>query len=169
MAQKMLQYCKELFESYDIQKEKSVLVDLYGGVGTFGIINSKLFSEVLTIESYEKSTEKAQKNIQANNISNTKAICQDAMSLKKLSLDMWSKGKDLYVLTDPPRSGMHKKTIQYLMEIKPKTMIYVSCNPQQLSVELEKFKEDYKINSMALFDLFPQTPHIECVAELLRK
>ena len=169
MAEKMLKYCKNLFESYNLQKEKSVLVDLYGGVGTLGIINSPMFSEVLTVESYKKSTEKAEMNIKSNSIKNVKALCQDATSLKKLNLDLWSKGKDLYILTDPPRSGMHKKTIQHLLEIKPKAIIYVSCNPQQLSVELEKFKEDYKISSMAMFDLFPQTPHIETVVELIRE
>lgn len=169
MAEKMLKYVQNLFKSYNLNKDKSLLVDLYGGVGTFGIINSSMFSEVLTIESYKKSTEKADMNIKSNSIQNVKAICQDAMSLKKLSLDAWSKGKDLYVLTDPPRSGMHKKTIQYLLEIKPKKIVYVSCNPQQLSSELEKFKELYKADSVAVFDLFPQTPHIETVVELSLK
>jgi len=168
MAEKMLQYVKSLFESYNLQKDKSLLVDLYGGVGTFGIINSPMFSEVLTVESYKKSTEKAQMNIKENKIQNVKAVCQDAMSLKKLELEKWSRNKDLFVLTDPPRSGMHKKTIQYLLEVKPKAIVYVSCNPQQLSVELAKFKECYKINSVAMFDLFPQTPHIETVVELER-
>ncbi|MBU2522897.1 MAG: 23S rRNA (uracil(1939)-C(5))-methyltransferase RlmD [Nanoarchaeota archaeon] len=169
MADKMLQYVRGLFESCNLQKEKSLLVDLYGGVGTFGIISSPRFSEVLTIESYKKSTEKAEMNIKENKIQNVKAVCQDAMSLKKIELEKWSRGKDLYVLTDPPRSGMHKKAIQYLLEIKPKSIIYVSCNPQQLSVELEKFKGDYKTKSIAMFDLFPQTPHIETVVELVRK
>lgn len=169
MAERMLDYCRGLFESYGMDKKKSLLLDLYGGVGTFGIICSGMFDELLTIESYKKSTEKAEKNIQENKIKNVKAICQDLTSMKKLEIEKLAKDKGIYALTDPPRSGMHKKTIQYLLDLKPKSIVYVSCNPEQLSKELIAFKDAYKINSIALFDLFPQTPHIECVVELVKR
>jgi len=74
----------------------------------------------------------------------------------------------LFVVTDPPRSGMDVKTIYHLNEVKPKVIIYISCNIEQLAKDLPKFK-NYKLKSAALFDLFPQTPHCEGVVELVLK
>ena len=76
--------------------------------------------------------------------------------------------KDLYVITDPPRVGMHEETIIQLRKLKPKLIIYISCNVDQLAKDLPKFK-DYKIKSAAVFDLFPQTNHMESVIELVLK
>ena len=61
---------------------------------------------------------------------------------------------------------MHPKAIERLNELKPKAIIYVSCNVEQLGKEIPRFK-NYKIKSVAMFDLFPQTPHIEAVIELV--
>jgi tRNA/tmRNA/rRNA uracil-C5-methylase (TrmA/RlmC/RlmD family) len=72
------------------------------------------------------------------------------------------------VITDPPRSGMHPDTVIDLNKRKPKAIIYISCNIQQLSKDIPKFY-DYDLKSAALFDLFPQTPHCEGVVELVRK
>ena len=137
------------------------MLDLYAGVGTFGIINSGLFKEVYIVESDKNCIDAAKINIKNNSIKNAKEILLDAMKLKQLTLP-----KDLFVITDPPRSGMHPKTIEQLKNLKPKIIIYVSCNIEQLSKDLNKFS-DYSIKSAALFDLFPQTPHIEAVVELV--
>jgi 23S rRNA (uracil1939-C5)-methyltransferase len=90
-------------------------------------------------------------------------VLLDAMQLKKLDLP-----DSLFVITDPPRSGMHEKTIEQLKKLRPKVIVYVSCNVVQLGKDLPKFK-DYRIRSAALFDLFPQTPHSEAVVELVLK
>jgi 23S rRNA (uracil1939-C5)-methyltransferase len=74
----------------------------------------------------------------------------------------------LYVITDPPRSGIHPKAIKRLRELQPEILLYVSCNIKLLGRELEQL-DDYTIKSAALFDLFPQTPHQEAVIELVRK
>ncbi|MBS3161724.1 23S rRNA (uracil-5-)-methyltransferase RumA, partial [Candidatus Woesearchaeota archaeon] len=73
-----------------------------------------------------------------------------------------------YVITDPPRSGMHPKTIQQLNVIKPEVIIYISCNIEQLGKDLEKFP-GYKIKNAAMFDMFPQTNHIEAIVEMVKK
>jgi 23S rRNA (uracil1939-C5)-methyltransferase len=161
MAQKLHSYVNELLKTYETKN--SCLLDLYGGVGTFGIINSGLFKEVKTVESFKLSTDSAKRNAEENNCKNLSAITLDAMQLKKLDLP-----KDLFVITDPPRSGMHQKTIERLKSLEPKMIIYVSCNYEQLGKELPKFK-NYAIRSAALFDLFPQTNHSEAVVELVRK
>jgi len=139
------------------------LLDLYGGVGTFGIINSDLFKTVKTVESFEGCVDAAKANIELNGVKNTEAILLDAMHLKKLDLQ-----SPLFVITDPPRSGMHQKTIEQLIVLKPKLIIYISCSIQQLEKELPKFLKHYKLKSAAIFDLFPQTNHMETVVELVR-
>lgn len=159
MAKKMQVYVNNLLKNYETNK--NILLDLYAGVGTFGIINSDLFKDVLILESVKECIDAAEKNIKTNNVENVKALLLDAKNLKKLELK-----NNLFVITDPPRSGMHPKTIEELNRIKPLVIIYVSCNIEQLSKDLLKFKS-YKLNSVALFDLFPQTNHVEAVVELV--
>jgi len=87
----------------------------------------------------------------------------DAKNLKKLKFI-----QPLFVITDPPRSGMHPKTIEQLNILKPEIILYVSCNVEQLAKDIIKLK-DYKIKSAAIFDLFPQTNHIEVIIELVKQ
>ncbi|MBI5412622.1 class I SAM-dependent RNA methyltransferase [Candidatus Peregrinibacteria bacterium] len=162
MAEKMHMYVHDLLEKYD--RQWAHLLDLYGGVGTFGIINAELFPKGVTIvENFEGCVVSAKKNIQVNGITNAEAIVLDAMQLKKLRLP-----SPLFVITDPPRSGMHPKTVEQLKKLEPKVIIYVSCNVQELKKDVPKFR-DYKIKSAAVFDFFPQTNHMESVVELVRK
>jgi len=160
MAEKMQKYVNELLKDYDTKPAH--LLDLYGGVGTFGIINSDLFKGVTIIESVQPCIDAANINIQSNNIKNSSAILLDAVKLKNVDLP-----SPLFVITDPPRSGMDNRTIDQLKKLQPKVIIYVSCNVEQLGKDIPKFK-DYKLKSAALFDLFPQTPHSEAVVELVR-
>ena len=161
MAEQMQEYCHDLFNKY--QTKNAHLLDLYGGVGTFGIINASLFKTVTIVESVPGCIDAAKQNIQKNNTTNASALLLNAKTLKKLELR-----SPLFVLTDPPRSGMHPKTIEELGRLRPEVIIYVSCNVQQLGRDVKKFS-DYDIKSAALFDLFPQTPHSEAVIELVRK
>ena len=159
MAEALHRYCRDIFKSHDTAGHH--LLDLYGGVGTFGIINSDLFDKVSVVESFGQAIECAKKNIELNGVTNVTALALDAMRLKNLDLP-----KPLMVITDPPRSGMHPKTINQLNVLHPDLIVYVSCNIKQLGADLPKFK-DYRIKSAALFDLFPQTPHAEAVLELV--
>ena len=159
MAEKMHEYCSGVLKQYSTKE--SHLLDLYGGVGAFGIINSPLFKEVTIIEAGKLSVNAADINIKSNNIKNVRAIELDAKNLKKIAFP-----KPLFVITDPPRSGMHPKTIEQLRNLRPEAIIYISCNAQQLGKDIIKFKE-YYIKSAALFDLFPQTTHIEAIVELV--
>ncbi len=161
LIEKMQQYVKDLLTAHD--RTYTHLLDLYGGVGTFGIINAELFKTVTIIEGEEEAIKYAQQNITNNKITNTNAMVLNDKQLKKVTLST-----PLFVITDPPRSGMNPKTIDRLRELKPKVMIYISCNIEQLGKDLIKFN-DYQIKSAALFDLFPQTPHTEAVIELVLK
>lgn len=162
MAEKMHEYVHNLLKGYE-RGDYAHLLDLYGGVGAFGIVNAGLFHKVTSIEDFEACTVAAKANIERNSLSNVEAICMDAKRLKQVRLPE----KELYVVTDPPRSGMHEETIIQLRKLKPEKIIYISCNVEQLGKDLPKFS-DYKIRSAALFDLFPQTNHMESVVELLK-
>jgi 23S rRNA (uracil-5-)-methyltransferase RumA len=161
VANMMHEYVNGLLQQHD--RTYTYLLDLYAGVGTFGIINSELFKQVTIIESVKECIDAANVNIEKNGVKNAKAMVLDAMQLRKVLLST-----PLFVITDPPRSGMHPKTIQQLNELTPKVIIYISCNVEQLGKDLPKFKE-YKIKSAALFDMFPQTNHCEAVVELILK
>lgn len=158
MAEKMQNYVSQLVEKYDTKN--AMLLDLYGGVGTFGIVNASFFKEVLIIESVKESIECAKKNAEENRYNNVKTIVLDAKQIARIPCL-----KPFFVITDPPRTGMDQKTISYLNLEKPEAIIYISCNPQQLTKDLSKFR-NYSIKSVALFDLFPQTPHSEAIVEL---
>jgi len=160
MAEKMHSYVCGLLEKYETKD--SLLLDLYGGVGTFGINNSDLFKKVLIVESVQSCIDSANANMKANGVRNGEAMVLDARYLKKLNLS-----GPIFVITDPPRSGMHPKTVEELNRIRPNIIIYISCNVGQLARDLPKFS-GYEVASAAMFDLFPQTPHLEAVVELVR-
>lgn len=163
MAEKMHEYVHQLLLNYK-RGEYAHLLDLYGGVGAFGIVNAALFHKVTTVEDFKACTLAAKENAKENNLKNVEAICMDAKRLKQIRLPE----KELYVVSDPPRAGMHNETLIQLRKLKPKKIIYISCNVDQLGRDLPKF-ENYKIQSAALFDLFPQTNHMESVVELIKR
>ncbi|MGV8141283.1 MAG: 23S rRNA (uracil(1939)-C(5))-methyltransferase RlmD [Candidatus Woesearchaeota archaeon] len=162
MAEKMHEYVHELCRKH--KSQDLTLLDLYAGVGTFGINNCVFFKKLYIIEADKHCVAAAKINIQKNRIENADIIEMDAMQLKKVDLP----DKDLLVITDPPRSGMHPKTIEQLNRLRPKVIIYISCNIEQLGKDLPKFK-DYELKSTAMFDLFPHTPHVEAIVELVLK
>jgi len=161
MAEEMVGYTKDLLSKH--QTSSSTLIDLYGGAGTFGICLSEMFKKTMIIDNEGLNIECAKENVKGND--KIEAIACDAASMRKLDI----KEKYLFMIADPPRSGMHPKAIANIVNLRPKILIYVSCNPQQMAKELKTFCKYYDINSVAVFDLFPQTPHTEAIVELKRK
>lgn len=161
LAEMMHEHCRGVLRGYDTNG--SSLVDLYGGVGTFGIINAGLFKEVISVESSEEAVRAAGMNIEKNKAWNVRTVVLDAKNLKGLAL-----GSPLFVITDPPRAGMHPKTIKHLNALMPQALLYVSCNVKQLGEDMKKL-EGFGVRSAALFDLFPHTPHSEAIVELAPK
>lgn len=161
MALKMHNYVTGLLKKEDTKQD--FLLDLYGGVGAFGIMNAELFKEVLTVEAVIECTTSANNNIKLNNLKNVSAKTKDAKQVGKLPIKT-----PLTVITDPPRSGMHRNTVKWLNESGAKRIIYISCNPVQMGKELKQMP-NYEIREAALCDLFPQTNHMEGVVELVLK
>ncbi|MFT4326810.1 MAG: 23S rRNA (uracil(1939)-C(5))-methyltransferase RlmD [Candidatus Woesearchaeota archaeon] len=160
MAEKMHEAVRSIFSKEDAKDAE--LLDLYGGVGTFGINNAHFFSKVYTLESFAACTVSAKENIALNKVSNVSAHTMDAKNVHKIAT-----GKKVFCITDPPRAGMHRKAIERLLEKTPELIVYISCNIMQLGKELPHFK-GYTIEKAVLFDLFPQTPHCEGLV-VLRK
>ena len=74
------------------------------------------------------------------------------------------------VIVDPPRAGLHKKTIEDILEKSPKRIVYVSCNPATQARDVELLcNERYELTKLSPVDMFPHTPHVENVATLIRR
>ncbi len=160
VAEKMVDYVQGLLKKYPTSNGQ--LLDLYGGVGLFGISCADMFEKVGVVENVPPAIVAAKRNIVENGVNNVEAFCYDAKQLSRVKLTT-----PLYVITDPPRVGMDEKVIAELRRLKPEVIVYISCNPEQLAKDIKKFKE-YKLKSVALFDMFPQTKHGEVVAELTK-
>lgn len=149
----------QIVEYANPQKEDKVL-DLYCGVGTIGIYLSKYCKEVLGIEINKSSIENANINKKLNNVENISFIEADVS--KVLSM----KYKADIIIVDPPRSGLDKNTIETLIKINPKKIVYVSCDPITLSRDINLLKNNYILKDVKLYDMFPETYHVECVCLL---
>lgn len=144
-------------------KEDTVL-DLYCGTGTIGIFVSKDCKKVIGIEKNSEAIKDAWENAKINNISNIEFICGDAgVETKKLQ------EKPTSIIIDPPRSGLNKETLDIIMKLSPKKIVYVSCDPMTLVRDLNLLKENYEIMEITPFDMFPNTYHVENVCLLLKK
>ncbi len=152
----------QIVEYANPQKEDKIL-DLYCGVGTIGIYLSKYCKEVLGIEINKSSIENANINKKLNNVENISFIEADVS--KVLSM----KYKADIIIVDPPRSGLDKNTIETLIKINPKKIVYVSCDPITLSRDINLLKNNYILKDIKLYDMFPETYHVESVCVLERR
>ncbi|MGL5520343.1 MAG: class I SAM-dependent RNA methyltransferase [Metamycoplasmataceae bacterium] len=150
--------------SLEIQKE-SIVFDLYSGIGIFALLASRKAKEVYSVENNNFSHNDAKWNIKNNNIKNITIIKQDVMHFL-LETDI----KANIVILDPTRSGLNKKICKLINEkIKPEKIIYLSCNVSTQARDFSYFKDFYEISKIKMFDMFPQTNHLENLIILKRK
>ena len=146
---------------------KEIVFDLYCGIGTIGIYMAKHAKKVYGIEIVEQAIEDAKENCKINSIENAEYYAGDT---QKLLIDL-IKNKDIkpdVIVVDPPRKGLDNVTIENIINIKPKKVIYISCNPATLTRDLSKLEETYDIKSIQPVDMFPFTSHVENVALLVK-
>ena len=155
-------------EKANIQKTDLVL-DAYCGVGTISIFASKYAKEVIGVELNRQAVADAIQNARINQIQNVQFICDDATNY--ITNAAKNKAKFDVILMDPPREGSTPQFINAIGYLRPKKVVYVSCNPITLKRDLAIFKDlDYKIEFISGFDNFPKTKHIEVITLLeLRK
>ena len=151
MAVKLYEYVKKI-----LNNNENVL-DLYCGSGGIGIFISDKVKSVIGIEIIEDAIKNAKENALINNINNIKFICG------KVEDNLENINNIDTIIVDPPRVGLKKKAIEDILKINAERIIYVSCNSITLARDLNHLKEIYKIESIKLFDLFPNTHHVESV------
>ena len=137
------------------------ILDLYSGVGTFGIHLAKRGFTVEGIEANPFAVEMARRNADLNNVEATFMVGEDR--------DVENLSKYDTVIVDPPRAGLHPKLIRKILRDKPQSIVYVSCNPKTLRENLEALSEGYEVEEVVGLDMFPHTPHVETVVKLKLK
>lgn len=138
------------------------VLDLYCGTGTIGIYVSKYCKNVYGVEINKYAVEDAFINKEINNINNIDFKCLDASNID--IKDQFDK-----IIVDPPRSGLDKKTINYLINSDAKRIVYVSCDPITLARDLELLSNKYDIIEITPVDMFSRTYHVENVCLLERR
>lgn len=143
------------------------LVDLYCGVGFFGIELADLVESFVGVEFDQQAIKSARRNAALHQRTNGEFISADVEEavpelLKKFSPAATS------LLLDPPRKGCPKELLELLRRERPAQIIYVSCHPATMARDLNVLCSDnvFKLMHVVPLDMFPQTQHVECVAEL---
>jgi 23S rRNA (uracil1939-C5)-methyltransferase len=141
--------------------------DLYCGIGTIALLMAPRAAEVWGLELMEPAIGDAIENARANEIDNARFFAGDVrMALRDLVTEA---GSPEVLVVDPPRSGLSKKVVRRIIEASPRRIVYVSCNPTTLAPNAAQLVEaGYALSRVRPVDMFPQTPHIECVALLER-
>ena len=144
---------------------KETVFDLYCGIGTIGIFASKKVKKLYGIETVPQAIEDAWQNAKENNLDNAEFFVGDV----EKTLPEFIKERDIIpdvVFVDPPRKGCDKTALDTLLQIKPKRIVYVSCNPATLGRDLKILEEKYEIKEVSICDMFPFTHHVESVVKL---
>jgi 23S rRNA (uracil1939-C5)-methyltransferase len=146
---------------------KEKVFDLYCGIGTIALTLSSRAREVVGVEIIEPAVADAIANARRNEVVNAKFFAGDIrLAMRDL---VEQSGKPDVLVVDPPRAGLSQKIVRRIVEAAPKRIVYVSCNPTTLAPNAAQLVEaGYKLIKVRPVDMFPQTPHIECVALLER-
>jgi len=139
------------------------LFDLYCGVGTIGLSMAAQAKEVWGLEIVPDAIANAERNARANRITNARFVAANARTGLRPLIEQ--AGRPDVITVDPPRAGLSPKIVRRLIECEARRIIYISCNPTTLAPNAAQLVEaGYKLNRVRPVDMFPQTPHIECVA-----
>ncbi|HJP93631.1 MAG TPA: class I SAM-dependent RNA methyltransferase [Pyrinomonadaceae bacterium] len=143
----------------------ATVLDLYCGVGLFTLPLARRFKKVVGLESNPAAVRFARRNLQRAGLTNARVI--------HAGVAEWFRSDAMdrvdFVLLDPPRAGAESAVIKGIIELRPMQISYVSCDPATLARDLRKLATaGYVIDSIAAFDLFPQTHHVETVVRLTK-
>ena len=147
--------------------KRNVVVDAYCGIGTIGMVAAKTVKEVIGVELNAEAVRDAQSNARRNNMKNIRFVQGDAgvflegMADREEAVDV--------VFMDPPRSGSSPEFLKSLLVIRPKKIVYISCEPETQARDLKTLKKDYKVEAIQPVDMFPFTEKCETVVLLTRK
>jgi 23S rRNA (uracil1939-C5)-methyltransferase len=149
-------------------KGDELVYDLYTGTGTIANFVAGHAKKVIGLEYVAAAIEDAKVNSKINGIANTDFYAGD---MKDLLNDQFlsQHGRPDTVITDPPRAGMHEDVCTMLLKASPKKIVYVSCNAATQARDLKILSDQYEVVAVQPVDMFPQTVHVENVAELVKR
>lgn len=153
-----------LIHSWLAPEKPARLLDLYCGAGSIGLCLAGSAVEIRGAELNPSAVEDAKKNAALNDAPNVSFYQGDVATLLPSLLAMAPDA----IVVDPPRAGLHSTAVELLLEVRPRTLVYVSCNPEALARDLSLLKEGYAVERAEVVDLFPHTDHVE-TAVLLKK
>jgi 23S rRNA (uracil1939-C5)-methyltransferase len=137
--------------------------DLFCGIGTIGLTMARQAGEVWGLEIVPEAIADAERNAAANGIENAHFAAANARTGVRPLME--KAGKPDVVVVDPPRAGLSQKIVRRVIECGASKIVYVSCNPTTLAPNAAQLGEaGYRLRRVRPVDMFPQTPHIECVA-----
>jgi len=143
------------------------IIDLYAGTATIGIAISPLVKQVTSIEINSYAILDAEENLRLNQITNLELLQADAgEALAALASQPGFVSPSTFIV-DPPRSGLGPKALEPILALKPKKILYISCNPTTQAIDVEILsKNGYHLELLQPIDQFPHTPHLENIALL---
>ena len=155
-------------EAARLTGEETVL-DLYCGTGTLTLLFARAAKRAVGVESVADAVDRARHNARRNAIPNATFVAGESRAV----LREWAQGKRAdaprpdVIVVDPPRAGLHPRVVARVAELEPRRVVYVSCNPATFARDAADFRtHGYALAEVEPFDLFPHTPHIECVGRL---
>ena len=147
---------------------EETIFDLYCGIGTIGIFASDNVKKIYGIETIKEAIEDAKENAKINAVNNSEFFVGDVEKVLPEFIKERNITADV-IFIDPPRKGCDNTALETILNIEPKKIVYVSCNPASLARDLKTLEEKYKIEKLAICDMFPFTHHVECVTSLKLK
>ncbi|HET6373460.1 MAG TPA: 23S rRNA (uracil(1939)-C(5))-methyltransferase RlmD, partial [Candidatus Polarisedimenticolia bacterium] len=155
-----------VIEMADLGPEDRVL-DLYSGTGAISVLAAERAAEVRGVEALAESVRNAERNASLNGVRNVYFICGEAK--KALAALASDRRPPTVIIVNPPRAGLNSSVIRNLVRLRPRRIIYVSCNPTTLARDVKEICErDHRLERALPVDMFPHTYHIECVARIDR-
>jgi 23S rRNA (uracil1939-C5)-methyltransferase len=154
-------------EFAEFSNQNDIVYDLYSGAGTIPIFISQYVKQIFGFESVEPAVEDAKINIGLNSIINFVPILANLNNSFIPIIESQGIPKPNVIIADPPRGGMHPKTVSDILELKPSKIIYISCNPATQARDIKLLcSGNYNLIKIKPIDMFPHTYHIENVALL---
>ena len=141
-------------------------LDLYAGVGVFTLPLARRFRQVIGVESHPAAARDLKTNAASHGMEHVRAVGQPAADF----LRRFAQRRPDLVVLDPPRCGAGKSTLKYLVDLQPRRIHYVACHPPTWARDLAYLlSRNYRLEEVEMFDCFPHTYHIECLAGLVRE
>ncbi len=144
---------------------EDTVYDLYCGTGTITLYMAKYCRQVVGLEVVESSINDARSNAALNGVGNAAFFQVDLKDFHAMLHTLASYDAPGVIITDPPRAGMHPKALSTMLRLRPRRIVYVSCNPASLARDGKEIcLQGYRLLSVQPVDMFPHTSHIESVA-----